>query len=92
MSIAFRKKDYQYDGDDIEYEDVPDDDLEDDENTLNQTEFRHKATAMPADWIMNLYSDLKEVAYENVVEIFDKLDPVALAEFVGEHTTERVFT
>lgn len=95
MSIAFRKKDHQYDGDDIYYEDaladVRDADAEDEEEVTSYTELSHRATAMPVRWVMNLYSDLVELADSQAVEIFDKLDPTLLAEFVGSHTSERVF-
>lgn len=95
MSIAFRKKDHQYDGDDIYYDDalgdVRDPDGEDEEEAASYQEFHHKATAMPIDWVMDLYSEMKSLADFQAVEIFDRLDPTTLAEFVGSHTSERVF-
>lgn len=83
MSIAFRKKDYQYDGDDLEYDSVVVDEVEDEENA--RQEFHHKASAVPSAWVMSLHREMKYIAEFHAVEIFDRLDPMIFAEFVAAH-------
>jgi hypothetical protein len=82
MSIAFRKKDYQYDGDDLEYDHMAD---EGEEEENSRQEFHHKASAVPSDWVMSLHQELKSIAEFHAVEIFDKSDPMIFAEFIASH-------
>lgn len=88
MSIAFRKKDYHYDGDDLYDDDVllsrGGDDEEEDERYRNHAA-HHKATAVPSEWVMLLYEEMKNISMFHAVEIFDKLDPMSFAEFVASH-------
>jgi len=83
MSIAFRKKDYQYDGDDLEYDDAAEGDGEDDQNHLDGRGFHHNAYTVPSEHIFVLYEELQNIARDNAVEIFDELTPLKLAEFVS---------
>ncbi len=86
MSIDFRKRDYYYDGDDS-------DDNSDEEAELPaRQEMYHKASAVPEDWVLELYEEMKEVADFHAVEIFNKCDPMKFAEFVSMYTEKQVFS
>lgn len=89
MSIAFRKKDYHYDGDDIECDDALAEGDEDEQNHQDgKGGVRHNAYAVPSEQVMELYEELQDIAHSSAVEIFDQLTPLKLAEFVSQYTED----
>ena len=88
MSIAFRKKDYHYDGDD-------DEDPErfvDEENAayLDEEDF-YNETPEPKEWVLALYNNLVGFTTQQTVEIFDKPDPFSFAEFLDSTGVKNVY-
>ena len=74
MSIAFNKKDYKiYDSED--------DESSSEDEELHQT--TKNIIATPNDWIDRLYSDLKYMAKDRAIPIFENLDSEILAEFAS---------
>jgi hypothetical protein len=86
MSIAFVKKDYYYDGDDIEYDNDVEEEEEEEEEGLETVRNYHRQTAIPLDWVISLYEELKDHANFNAVEIFDKLTLSNFATFLSQHS------
>lgn len=81
MSIAFRKKDYHYDGDEINENEASGDEV--DVKDQVRRERAHKASAIPSQWTMSVFHQMKELADFHAVEIFDQMEPMILAEFVS---------
>jgi hypothetical protein len=84
MSIAFDKRDYYYDGDDLENERA-DEDEDDDFAVANEQEDIDK---VPNEWIYDLYHELRDIANFHAVQLLDKCDVSDFANFMAKYSED----
>jgi hypothetical protein len=84
MSIAFDKRDYHYDGDDLENERVDD---EDDEDFIDAHE-QDNSDKMPNTWVFDLFHELRDLSNLHAVELLDKCDVSDFAEFMAKYSED----
>lgn len=87
MSIAFDKRDYVYNGDDLEYEQVRDEEEYADEENGAALE-NQDAEKMPNEWVLDLFQDLKDIANFHAVQLLDRCDVLDFAEFLATYSED----
>lgn len=84
MSIAFRKKDYHYDGDD-------DDDMEKGEDDVLEEEDFYNENPEPLEWTLELYNELRNFCKNENLEILDRSDHFCFADFLYSMDVRNVY-
>ncbi|HMP29311.1 MAG TPA: hypothetical protein PKD85_06910 [Saprospiraceae bacterium] len=82
MSIGFDKREYTY-------YDSEDDSFSEEDGDHDERDYTKVSKCnVPNEWVDQLCIDIQSEAAHQSLEIFDKLDPYGLAEFLSEYTID----
>jgi len=85
MSIAFDKRDYVYNGDELEYERCSSEDEEDEIFTATDQSISDK---MPNEWVFDLFQDLKDISNNQAVHLLDRCEVSDFAIFLSNYSED----